>query len=460
MQDEGSLGKTTSNKFKFYEGQDSPGLFFAYNNGIAATGSDVTVVSNGGQLLITGLTDLQIVNGGQTTASILSARRKDRLSLDGVSVQMKLTRVLPAQAQDLIPSIAEYANTQNKIAAADFFANHPFHRKMEEISRRMLTPPKAGHRIQSKWFYERSRGQYQNERLYLTKAVQAAFETQYPPKQLISKTDLAKFAHTLDGKPYWVSLGAQKNFSKFASGFSSRTNEVSEAEHWEKLSPEYGDGYFRAMVAVALIWKQMEGIVDAGKGSWYEGGYRINIVTYTVAKLFHDIRKTGGEVDLERIWNAQASGPDILAWLELAAPLVQQSLLLTPPGVRNIGEWLKRDECWQSIAALKIQAPDNLERIAMSKSDYAAKKTDSRKQGQMDDSIGLQGKLLELTNSGYWAALHAWSTKKSNLAPSDLELVSRARTPQGFLKTQPKDHKKLTIISKAAEDDGFRHPAR
>jgi len=438
--------------------QDEPGLFFAYNNGIAATASDVTVESRGGQLVITGLTDLQIVNGGQTTASILNARKKDRLSLEGVSVPMKLTRVLPAKAQELIPSIAEFANTQNKIAAADFFANHPFHRKMEEISRRLLTPARAGQRIQSKWFYERSRGQYQNGRLYLGKSEKAAFESEYPAEQLISKTDLSKYAHTWEEKPYWVSLGAQKNFAKFAGRFSSRSTDVSEAEHWEKLSPEYGETYFRAMVAVYLVWKKMEGIVDSARGTWYEGGYRANIVTYTVAKLFHDIRKAGGEADLESIWNTQDAGTEVAGRLEQLAPRVQAALLSPPNGVRNIGEWCKREECWQTIAGLDIPWDGSMRGFAIPKSAHRAKKADARKQGQVDDGINLQSRLLALSASGYWTALHAWSRGSGHFSPADLALVLRASTPQSFVKiAQSKDQKRLAAIRQIAEDEGFRH---
>ena len=441
--------------------QDVPDLFFAYNNGIAATASDVTVESRGGQMVITGLTDLQIVNGGQTTASILNARKKDRLSLKGVSVQMKLTRVLPDQAQNLIPRIAEFANTQNKVAAADFFANHPFHRRMEEISRRLLTPARAGQRIQSKWFYERSRGQYQNERLYLSKSAQNAFESEYPASQLVSKTDLAKYAHTWDEKPHWVSLGAQKNFSRFAGQFSSRSAEVTEAEYWERISPEYSDGYFRNIIAVALIWRKMEEIVDAGRGSWYEGGYRANIVTYTVAKLFHDVRQARGEIDLERIWTRQDAGPEVTSRLEQLAERVQECLLLPPPGVKNVGEWCKKEECWKSVAAMHLPWDGSVRQIAVSKSRFAEKKADDRKQGQVDDGIELQTRLLDMTMSGYWTALHAWSRKTTHLSPPDMALVLKASTLPGFLKiTQPKDQKKLALLKQSAEAEGFRHPAR
>ncbi len=441
--------------------QDEPSLFFAYNNGIAATASAVEVDSTRGQLFITGITDLQIVNGGQTTASILSARKKDKLNLNNVSVQMKLTRVLPAKAQELIPSIAEFANTQNKVAAADFFANHPFHRKMEEISRRLLTRAQAGQRIQSKWFYERSRGQYQNERLYLSKSEKSAFESQYPPNQLISKTDLAKYAHARDGMPQWISLGAQKNFSKFALKFSSKSAEVGDAEHWDRISSDYGDEYFKSMVAVALIWKRMEDIVDSGRGTWYEGGYRANIVAYAISKIFHDVRTSGYEIDLERIWNNQDAGAEISTCLEKLGPKIQEALLFPPPGVKNVGEWCKKDACWESVRSIRIPFGDQLEKISITKEAQREKDNDAKKEGKIDNSIELQGKLLLLTKSGYWTSLYEWSRKTSHLPPADLNLVLRATTEQGFLRiTHEKEWRKLMGIKSSAEGEGFRHSVK
>lgn len=438
--------------------QDEPHLFFAYNNGIAATASDVVLESRNGQRVITGLVDLQIVNGGQTTASILSARKKDRLSLNGVAVQMKLTKVGLGRSQELIPSIAEFANTQNKIAIADFFANHPFHRKMEEISRRLLTPARVGQRIQSKWFYERSRGQYQNERLYLSKAQKNAYDAEYPSRQLVSKTDMAKYAHTWGEKPHWVSLGAQKNFSRFAGQFSSRNGDLTDAEYWETISPTYGDAYFRSMVAAAIIWKAMEEIVDNARGTWYEGGYRVNIVTYTIAKLAREVRSTGLEIDLETVWKNQQAGPELLGELEKLAQEVQPVLLNPPVGEKNVGEWCKKEACWERVKDLKVSLADSVGRITISREEERARKVDGKKQGAVDDGIGLQQKVLQLTTSGYWTALNAWPSSKDLFLPPDRMLIQKASTPQGFLKIAlEKDWKKLLQLKSAAEEEGFRH---
>lgn len=437
--------------------QDTPDLFFAYNNGIAATASAVQIDHSQGIPIITNLTDLQIVNGGQTTASILSARKRDKLSLDGVSVQMKLTVVERSNAQDLIPKIAEYANTQNKVAIADFFANHPFHQKMEVISRRLLTPARAGQRIQSKWFYERSRGQYQNERLYLSAAQKNSFDKEYPSDQMINKTELGKFDSTWKEKPHWVSLGAQKNFTKFANQFESKSDELSDSEYWESISPQYADSYFRNIVAVAIIWAEMEKIVDSAKTSWYQGGYRANIVTYTISKLFHEARDLGKEIDLEAIWNRQEVPSGIALYLEDLAQLIQSVILSPPLGVKNVGEWCKKELCWKQVSALTVPLADSIEKFTISKDEFKAHAQDEKKIGLVDDGISLQSKILELTNSGYWKALYYWQNFLDHFSPADKALVLKASTLQGFMKISlEKDWKKLLEIKSNAEGEGFR----
>jgi hypothetical protein len=437
--------------------QDSPDLFFAYNNGIAATASKVVISDRKGAPVITDLTDLQIVNGGQTTASILSARKRDKLSLDRVSVQMKLTVVGRSIAQNLIPKIAEYANTQNKVAVADFFANHPFHQKMEVISRRLLSPAKANQRIQSKWFYERSRGQYQNERLYLSTSQKNAYDKEYPSQQMINKTELGKYDNTWNEKPNWVSLGAQKNFAKFASQFESRNPDMSESEYWDSISPKYADAYFKNIVAVSIIWTEMEKIVDAAKNSWYQGGYRANIVTYTIAKLFHEARKVGEEIDLDGIWNRQEVSNELSVYLDKLATDIQSVILNPPPGEKNVGEWCKKELCWKQVSSLPVASIQTVENITITKTEYQAQKHDGNKAGAVDDGISLQNKVLQYTNAGYWKDLYYWTNFSLYFTPLEKALVLKASTLGGFMKISlEKDWRKLLDISTKAEDEGFR----
>lgn len=437
--------------------QDSPSLFFAYNNGIAATAANITVENVDGRHLMTGLVDFQIVNGGQTTASILNARKKDRLSLSGVTVQMKLTEVSRDDAHDLIPKIAQFANTQNKVAVADFFANHPFHIKIEEISRRLQVPAKAGARVQSKWFYERSRGQFQNERLYLTKAKKDAFDLEYPTEQLINKTDLAKYDSTWREKPHWVSLGAQKNFTKFADQFSSKNPDLSESEFWNTISPNYGESYYQQIVAVAILWKRTETIVSTGRGDWYEGDYRPQIVAYSLSLLFHSLRRSGNEFDLAQVWARQGIDGALENCIRNLAIAVQKAILSPPQGMTNVGEWSKKEACWEKIRQISVSCTDQIEQWIVSKEDFKKAKADGKKLGMQDDGIGLQKTVLDLTTGGYWAALLKWPQTSSLLLPAERNLVIKASTIQGFMKINiEKDWRKLMEIKQLCEEEGFR----
>lgn len=437
--------------------QDAPSLFFAYNNGIAATAASVTVKNIGGRDLITDLVDLQIVNGGQTTASILGARKKERLPLDGVTVQMKLTEVNRDDAHDLIPKIAQYANTQNKVAIADFFANHPFHRKMEEISRRLQVPSMPGVRIQSKWFYERARGQFQNERLYLSKAKKEAFDLEYPGEQVISKTELAKYDSTWNEKPHWVSLGAQKNFTRFAGQFSGSDADSTESEQWNTISPRYGEAYYQQIVAVSILWKQTERIVSSGRGAWYEGDYRPQIVAYALSLLFHAARSQGYEIDLGKIWAKQGADSTLESCIRDQAIVVQKAILNPPTGTTNVGEWCKKPECWNKIQQLTNQPPDRLHQWLISKEEFNAVTAEGRKQGKQDDGIAVQEAVLTLVTSGYWESLLHWRKGNELLTTSDRALLIKASTIEGFMKiNSEKQWKKLLEIKIRCEDEGYR----
>lgn len=437
--------------------QDSPSLFFAYNNGIAATAASLTVENVDGRHLMTGLVDFQIVNGGQTTASILSARKKDRLSLSGVTVQMKLTEVSRDDAHDLIPKIAQFANTQNKVAVADFFANHPFHIKIEEISRRLQVPAKAGARVQSKWFYERSRGQFQNERLYLTKAKKDAFDLEYPTEQLINKTDLAKYDSTWRERPHWVSLGAQKNFTKFADQFTSKSPDVSESEYWNTISPNYGESYYQQIVAVAILWKRTETIVSTGRGDWYEGDYRPQIVAYSLSLLFHSLRRSGHEFDLGQVWARQGMDGMLENCIRNLAIAVQKAILSPPQGMTNVGEWSKKESCWERVKGMSLSLTPQIEQWIVSKEDFKKAKSDGKKLGIQDDGISLQKTVLGLTTEGYWVALLRWPQSTRLLLPAERDLVIKASTINGFMKINiERDWRKLLKIKERCEEEGFR----
>lgn len=398
--------------------ENEPSMFFAYNNGITATAEEVDIKNTGGQLLLRRLTNFQIVNGGQTTASVHVARLRN-VDISHTFVQMKLSVVSTDRATTLVPKISEYANSQNRVSAADFFANHPFHVRMEEFSRRIHAPSPDGSFRQSKWFYERARGQYADARAHLTPAQRRKFDLENPRRQLFTKTDLAKFINVWEGRPHEVSLGAQKNFAAFA-------RRVGQA--WNKSSNDFNEAWYRQAVAKAIVFRATERVVSAQP--WYQGGYRANIVAYTIAKIAHDIAEQRQGVDFEAIWRQQALGPRLAETVALLAEQVHDVLVDTPTGLRNVTEWAKKEGCWDQVRTLDIELPPTLgdELISVEEQKDAARHA-RRDQKQLN---GIEAQIA-VVNAGseFWKDVLKWGRSRELLTPSECGILETAgRIPQ------------------------------
>lgn len=318
---------------------DEPDRFLAYNNGISATASAVQLATTAdGGLGIQKLEHLQIVNGGQTTASLYHAAVKDRANLDGIQVQMKLTIVEPDLLDEIVPLISRYANSQNKVNEADFSANHPFHVEIEKLSRTVWAPAADGTQRQTRWFYERARGQYQDALFRAgTPAKQRQFRELHPPVQRFTKTDLAKFEMTWDRLPHLVSLGAQKCFREFTLRLADRAD------------PSVDQSYFQDLVAKAILFRRAERLVSDLR----LGGYRANVVAYTIAVLSDRSKR---RLDLGWIWQHQRLTPELEDAIMELAPRVHAALL-DAPGRGNVTEWAKKLSCWEGVRNSSWQLP-------------------------------------------------------------------------------------------------------
>jgi hypothetical protein len=326
--------------------KEKPEMFFSYNNGLTATAAAIDVERETDMtLLIKGITNLQIVNGGQTTASIHYSKFKDKCDLSRVFVQMKLSVVDPDLLEEIVPKIAEYANTQNKVNAADFFANHPFHRQFEVLAKRFPSPRKENSitNIGSFWFYERARGAYNNETYKLkTKKEKDSFIARNPKEKLILKTDLAKYLMSFERHPDVVSKGAQAAFVQHA-------NKIGLPATYKKQETRYNEIFYREAIAKTIIFREVDKLIQ--KASWYEGGgTKACTVTYSIAWLAEKIALSARLLDFEKIWKLHALSPELEEIFTDLAPKIYQELIeSTPPHLSAVPQWAKRKGCWDSM---------------------------------------------------------------------------------------------------------------
>lgn len=437
LQARGSINKGIRNTI-----EADPAMFFAYNNGITATAEAVTTQRTESGLVLTNLKNLQIVNGGQTTASIHAAYRK-KTDLSKVFVQVKLSIVAPERTVDVVPKISEYANSQNKVNAADFFANHPFHIRMEDFSRRIFAPSPVGTFRESKWFYERARGQYQEMRGLLTLAQQKKLDLEYPKAQLISKTDLAKFLNLWWGHPDVVSKGAQKNFVHFANGIG---------KEWTKQSDEFNENFYRHAVAKAIVFKSTEKLVTAQP--WYEGGYRANTVAYAVAKLAHDVKILGRSVDFDAVWKKQGISEAMSAALTLVASEVQKVITTPPSGVSNVTEWAKQQACWARVMSIKITWSKEWLDELMGKDGMQSQKTEAVKDQRVLNGIQAQTVLIK-SGGPFWRELLNWGKAKQLLSPKEEGILQAAAAIPAKIPSEMQAMATLAILGRL-QNEGYQ----
>lgn len=321
--------------------RDAPGRFMAYNNGIVIVADEMHIGklpdgSNG----ITWLKGLQIVNGGQTTASIYFAKRKaPDIDLSRVRVPAKII-VLREQdkagEEALVSDISRYANSQNAVKQSDLSANKPFHVEIEQLSRRVFCPDGI-----SRWFYERAAGSYQTmlAREGTTPASLKKLKDSIPTSRRITKTDLAKFLTAWDQRPDIVALGSQKNFDRFMLTLTL----VDGAEPTPPTPNEY-----KHMIAKAKLYKDAQKHLRP-----MFAAFQANVTAYTVSLLAQEL---GSRVNLDMIWANQGASTALLEQLGVWAKEVHDVLQRTANG-KMISEWAKKPECRAEVLGARYSKP-------------------------------------------------------------------------------------------------------
>ncbi len=319
----------------------APERFMAFNNGIVIVADEMRLGKAGDESAgIAWLKGLQIVNGGQTTASIYFTKKKyPDTDLSRVRVPAK---IIVMRAQDsakeeaLVSDISRFANSQNAVRQSDLSANKPFHVEIEKLSRTVYCPDGVG-----QWFYERAAGSYNTllAREGTTPAKLKALKEAIPTARRITKTDLAKYISAWDKKPDIVSLGSQKNFDKFMASLTPTDGQ-------EVPLPTVID--FKNMIAKAKIFRDAQKLLRP-----MFQAFQANVTAYTVSLV---AEKLGERIDLEKIWTRQAVSPELLAQIAVWAKEVND-VLHSSSGGKMVSEWAKRPECREAVMSASYSVP-------------------------------------------------------------------------------------------------------
>lgn len=370
---------------------NEPSRFLAYNNGLTTTATNVTLTRSELGTRITDIDKWQIVNGGQTTASIVHFLRSDKQrNVDKVFVQMKLVLVEENNSSEIVQAVARYANSQNKVTSADLFATHDFHIRMEQLSRRIKAPALEGQQYRTSWFYERARGQWENDKSARgSLGEQKKFILEFPKTQKITKTYWSKYEYCWQMKPSLVSKGAESAFADFAGVVDAA---------WEKDDSVFNDGYFMEGVAKAIIYETLRS--EVLKQDWYkaQNGYLANILAYAISRFVLEIDRKfpSQKFDLNKVWQAQSLSRETLGTLLNICREAQ--IFLNDPNrpQANVTQWAKQQACWERFKDIEVSLDSNLEKDLVSRTELNERGSEYRESRKLENEVDSTVRILSI----------------------------------------------------------------
>ena len=391
--------------------------FFTYNNGISATAKSIECKYFEGEgMLITSFTGLQIINGGQTTASLASTRIKDKVSLKNIFVQMKLT-IVRENDPDFVRNIAKFANSQNKVTSADLNSNHPFYIRIEEFSRKVFAPAVNGSPYQELWFFERARGQYEQPMIKMTtKKQRDDYQKVRPKDKKFTKTDLAKFVNSANMQPYFVSWGADVNSTRFQEQL---------AKAWDKDNSVYNEYYYKELIGMAIVYKSLEKIIS--QQDWYieNRAYRPQLVTYTFAKFVYEVTKLKKKIDYKAIWDKQSIPKVMEEELAKISKLAFDNMYGSRE-ISNISSYCKSKTCWERLQGMPYDLSSKIMECLVSDEDRTIDMTRAKKEQRNDTNLSFSIEIYKL-GEAYWQNLIDKANEQRACNYHDIELLETAK---------------------------------
>ncbi len=425
-----------------------PELFFSYNNGLTATASEVVFDKDNQK--ITKIKNLQIVNGGQTTASLLYTRIKDKTDLCNINVQLKLNVINHDKADEIIANISKYANSQNKIQDSDFFSNHPFHRRFEEMSRRIWAPAGNNNIRQTHWYYERARGAYLNEQARLTPSAKKEFKSKNPKNQLISKTDFAKVYLVFEKRAHDSVKGAQIAFREFAKIID---------DIWKKDNSLINDNFFKEIIVKFIVWKSCKDVVYKQD---FVGNTKATIHAYTISIIKWMMDNEHLHFDYEKIWQKQEVPFLYLSLFENISKNTYSLLnSLSQKTGKAILSMAKSKECLDLVMKMvdtdhSFTLPLDVKVTLITEEKYKVSLNVSQLEGKIDSEIRDINKLVTIPLKKWYEILDNDITQQI-LTPNDIDILSIIpKLMRGESKKNPTDKQvaKINNLLDILDDNG------
>jgi len=420
--------------------QEHPELFFAYNNGITTTATAIKRDERGN---ILEFENLQIVNGGQTTVSIYNEWKKNNSAVDALYVPMKLTVASPEEAKKIVPNISKYANTQNAVKKSDLDSNTEFQMKMQFFSRNTRLPQSNESMGSRKWYYERTRNQFNTDPASVNDAYN--FKRQYDKKRKVDKLDFAKYRYMIEMRPYVVAKGKEDCYNKFFK--------PDVAKQWEENKDFFNVNYYKETIAMIILYKAV--YAEIPKREWFNGRSSIKapLTFYPISKVLYELSERGMRLDLMRIWENQVVDDTVLRQiLNTARVFVEYIDHIQIDEGKLATQWVKREECWEDVKKLTVEFDPEMVNYSVTDKQYATSYNKAEIIEKEVQNSAVKNAIV-IKTPAYWKQLKSWFEKNlRTLNAAETTIITRAINKNALSDRQVQ---KLQDLIDEAKANGF-----
>lgn len=426
--------------------KEEPERFFAYNNGLTCTASSIEVERQDNVLKIVRLNGLQIVNGGQTTSVIYNCY-KNKTDIRNIFVQMKLSVVSKEEEySDFVGKVARYANSQNPVKESDFFSNSPFHKTFKELSEQIWAPMSGGQQIRNKWYYERTRGQYLNEKAKAARdGKEKEFLLRYPKEQMVDKLLLAKTEMIFSNFPY-LSTKTNNAFPKFAKQIEDML---------EKDELSINEAFFKEAIAKIILTKKTDKMIAEAEWAKSRRSVRAYIKAYALAILSKYIKEHGAYLNYMDVWNRQDVSGDMEKVLNICIGVIRE-YIESQENEADLRERLGREYVWKEIQQLDFQIPEILfENIITTKETVKFEKKEAKKQQAIDNRIERQSFVVTQPLSVWGKLVTFYESNKTLCGYTESEILKKM-AKGWLLPPSEKQSQILYALYEKAKDMGVK----
>lgn len=374
--------------------KNNPEQFVSFNNGISAVATKVCCERDPNHnkiIKIQTIDNFQIVNGGQTTATLYECM-KDKLNdnLDNVTVPVKLTVVKNiGNAESFIRDISVFSNTQTAIKKSDPPSNLPFYIQFKKVSLQCLSTDGTTNYM---CYFERTNGEYDTE--FRRNNGSKKFSNINPKSKKFDKIDLARAINCWEQLPFITCQGKEKNFSYFNDTVKNQI-----------LSPD--ETYFKNAYAVVIIYRKLDKIAKKLGLS-----VKSNVVAYTISMISYIYDK---QLDLNEVWEKKDLPPYLEEIVYKLLTKVHDIIANPPNEYPEPRMWARKEKCWEETKKINLE--------------FSVVKTKTQIEFFVkNDALIFISNPDNFNNSLTWMKLILWDNKFHILSKQQLNMVKMMRS--------------------------------